>query len=81
MRGAVDDAIVLAALRRRDGWDEARVRRWSQRFPSTYRAFIALWDLDEGYVRPNALQALGIAAFRPFEGAAMELIRRVRRAP
>ena len=27
-----------------------------------------LWDIDEGYVRPTAVQALGLAIFRPLEG-------------
>jgi hypothetical protein len=75
-----DDA-VLAALRAHDGWDEARVRRWSERFTVTYRRYIVLWDLDEGYLRPNAFQAFGMAVFRPIEGATMALVRRVRRAP
>jgi Domain of unknown function (DUF5069) len=75
-----DDEAVLAALRSR-GFDEARVRRWSERFPATYKTYIFLWDVDEGYVRPSAVQALGLAAFRPIEGAVMELVRRVRRAP
>ena len=79
VRGAPDDSAVLAAVSR--GWDEARVRRWSARFPSTYPVYIAMWDVDEGHVRPNALQALALAALRPFEGAAMEMVRRVRRAP
>ena len=78
---AADDDAVLAALRSRDGWDEARVRRWSERFTTTYRRLIPLWDLDEGYLRPNALQAAGMAVFRPIEGATMALIRRARRAP
>jgi hypothetical protein len=77
---AGDDA-VLAALRSNPAWNEARVRRWSERFPMTYRRLIPLWDLDEGYARPNALQAFGLAVFRPLEGAAMEVFRRVRRAP
>ncbi len=80
VRQAPDDAGVLAAVRAR-GWDEARVRRWSERFTSTYRTYIKLWDLDEGYVRPNALQAVGLALFKPLEGGAMSLLRRVRRAP
>jgi len=80
VRAAPDDAAVLAALKAR-GWDEARVRRWSDRFPSTYRTYIMLWDIDEGYVRPSALQSLALAAFRPFESAAMEVVRRLRRAP
>ncbi len=79
VRRSPDDAAVLEAVRA--GWDEARVRRWSARFTSTYRAYIVLWDLDEGYVRPTALQAVGLAVFKPLEGAAMELVRRVRRAP
>ncbi len=79
VRQAPDDGAVLAAVRA--GWDEARVRRWSERFPSTYRLYIALWDLDEGHVRPNRWQALGLALFRPLEGVAMALVRRVRRAP
>jgi hypothetical protein len=78
---AVDDDAVLAALRSTGGWDEARVRRWSERFPTTYRRLIPLWDLDEGYVRPNVLQSIGLTVFRPIEGTVMELIRRARRAP
>ncbi|GAC1570885.1 MAG: hypothetical protein NVS3B7_00300 [Candidatus Elarobacter sp.] len=80
VRAAADDAAVLAALRA-SGWDEARVRRWSERFPATYRAYIPLWDLDEGHVRPSALQALGLAVFRPLASPAMALVRRIRRAP
>ena len=80
VRQTPDDAAVLAAVRAR-GMDEARVRRWSERFTSTYRTYIRLWDLDEGYVRPSGLQALGLALFRPLEGGAMSLLRRVRKAP
>ena len=79
VRDAPDDAAVLAAVRAH--WDEARVRRWSQRFASAYRVYIPLWDLDEGYARPNRWQALGLALFRPLEGGAMALVRRIRRAP
>ena len=80
VRQAPDDSGVLEAVRAR-GFDEARVRRWSERFPSTYRTYITLWDLDEGYVRPSGVQALGFALFRPLEGVAMSLLRRVRKAP
>ena len=79
VRQAPDDAAVLDAVR--GHWDEARVRRWSARFTSTYRTYIVLWDLDEGYTRPSGLQALGFALFRPLEGGAMSLLRRVRKAP
>ena len=75
-----DDEAVLGVLRAR-GYDEARVRRWSERFRATYRIYIRLWDVDEGYVRPNAVQAIGFAALRPIEGAVMDLVRRMRRAP
>lgn len=79
VRRAPDDDAVLDAVRTR--WDEARVRRWSARFTSTYRTYIVLWDIDEGYIRPNALQALGLALYGPLEGVASALVRRVRRAP
>jgi hypothetical protein len=79
VRAAPDDAAVLAALRAT--WDEARVRRWSERFTSTYRTLIPMWDIDEGYLRPTALQSLALALYRPFEGVAMEVVRRIRRAP
>jgi hypothetical protein len=81
VRASTDDAAVLAALRARDGWDEARLRRWSERFPATYRNLIPLWDLDEGYRRANAFQALGIAVFRPIEGVVMKVFRRISPAP
>lgn len=77
---SADDAAVAAELRAR-GYDEARVQRWSQRFPQTYRIYIRIWDVDEGYVRPSPLAAMGLAAFRPIEGAVMSIVRRVRRAP
>ncbi len=80
VRQAPDDTGVLDAIRAR-GWDEPRVRRWSERFTSTYRTYIRLWDLDEGYVRPNGMEALGLALYRPLEGGAMSLLRRVRKAP
>jgi hypothetical protein len=80
VRAAPDDAGVLEAVRAR-GFDEARVRRWSERFTSTYRTYITLWDIDEGYVRPTGLQALGLALFKPLESGTMSLLRRLRRAP
>ena len=79
VRQAPDDEAVLAAVRAH--WDEARVRRWSERFASAYRLYIPLWDIDEGYVRPNRVQALGLALFAPLEGTVMALVRRIRRAP
>jgi hypothetical protein len=75
-----DDSAVLDALRRR-GFDEARVRRWSDRFARTYCALIPLWDLDEGYVAPNAGTRVGMALYRKIEGPLMELMRRLLPAP
>jgi hypothetical protein len=75
-----DDRAVLAALRQR-GFDEARVRRWSDRFERTYGFFIHLWDLDEGHVAPNALERAGIALWRPIEGTVMSLVRRLLPSP
>ena len=80
VRTASDDASVLGALRKR-GFDEMRVRRWSDRFPATYKTYILLWDLDEGYRTPTALQRLAITMFRPLEAGAMALVRALRRAP
>jgi len=57
------------------------VRRWSGRFRSTYRFYIPMWDVDEGYARPTRLQAIAFALYRPFEPIAMNLVRHFRRAP
>lgn len=80
VRAAPDDASVLKALRER-GFDERRVRRWSDRFPETYKTYIVLWDLDEGYREPTPLQRTALAMFRPLEAGAMALVRALRRAP
>ncbi|MBD5604937.1 MAG: DUF5069 domain-containing protein [Candidatus Eremiobacteraeota bacterium] len=73
---APDDAAALAAFRTR-GFDEARVRRWSDRFETTYRFYIPLWDLDEGYRTPNALERAMIPFGRAFEGPLMAIARRI----
>jgi Domain of unknown function (DUF5069) len=81
VRRSRDDQAVLAALRACSGFDEPRIRRWSDRFRSTYRILIPMWDLDEGYIRPNPLGALVLAAVRTVERPAMAAVRRLRRAP
>ncbi len=81
VRASPDDDAVLTALRVRNSWNEASLRRWSARFPATYRFLIPLWDMDEGYQPRNPLQAFGFTVFRPIEGAAMALFRLIRRAP
>ena len=81
VRTSADDAAVLTALRAGSGWDEASLRRWSARFPQTYRRLIPIWDMDEGYRERNPAQAFGFALFRPIESAVMEAFRRISRAP
>lgn len=76
-----DDAGVLTALRAR-GFDEERVRRWSGRFETTWKAYIPLWDVDEGYIKPtSSLVAIAIFALRVVEGPLMGLARKVLKAP
>jgi hypothetical protein len=77
---ATDDAAVLAALRAR-GFDEAAVRRWSDRFESSYKFYIPIWDWDEGYTAPTALQKALLPLMRAVEGPAMALLRKVRPLP
>ena len=77
---APDDAAVLSALRLR-GFDEPRVRRWSESFEKRYRGFIHLWDLDDGYVAPSPLERPFLAAFRLVEGPLMALLRKALPAP
>ncbi len=79
VRASGSDEDVLTALRTR--WDEPRVRRWSDRFPRRYHTYIHLWDIDEGYARPNSLEAFALRVFRPIEATAMAFVRRIRRAP
>jgi hypothetical protein len=81
VRRSPDDRAVLATLRARPRFDEPRIRRWSDRFESTYRIFIPMWDLDEGYTRPSRLGAVVLAAVRAVERPAMAVVRRLRRAP
>lgn len=75
-----DDAHVLAALRAR-GFDETRVRRWSDRFPKSYSVYIRMWDIDEGYVSPTPFDRLWLGAFRSIESGLMRAFRRISPAP
>jgi hypothetical protein len=75
-----DDGGVLDALRAR-GFDEARVRRWSERLPSPYQVIIRLIDLDEGHTQPTWLDRAWIGAFRKVESGVMGLVRLVIPAP
>jgi hypothetical protein len=69
-----DDAAVLAALRVH-GFDEARVRRWSDRLPKPYQVFLRMIDLDEGRVTPSAFDRAWMGAFRKTESGLMGLVR------
>jgi hypothetical protein len=78
--GQPDDRAVLAALRTR-GFDEGRVRRWSDRFERRYGFMTHLWDIDEGHVAPNSFERAGIALWRKVERAVIALARRLLPAP
>jgi hypothetical protein len=75
-----DDVSVLETLRER-GMDEPRVRRWSDDFERTYRRFIWMWDVDEGYVRPNPAQSFALAIYRPIQDSVSALLRKLLPAP
>jgi hypothetical protein len=75
-----DDGGVLNALRAR-GFDEGRVRRWSERLPSPYQVIIRLIDLDEGHTQATWLDRAWIGAFRKVESGVMGLVRLVIPAP
>jgi hypothetical protein len=71
---APDDGAVLAALRAR-GFDEARVRRWSDRLPKPFQVFLRLIDLDEGHIEASSFDRAWMGAFRVAEGGLMSLAR------
>jgi uncharacterized protein DUF5069 len=75
-----DDVSVLQTLREH-GMDEPRVRRWSDNFERIYRRFIWMWDVDEGYVRPNPAQGIALAIYRPIQDWVSALLRKLLPAP
>lgn len=75
-----DDAAVVSALRTR-GFDEARVRRWSDRLPRPYQVFIRVGEIDDGYVQPSSFGRIILRAFRAVEHGLMGLVRLVIPAP
>jgi uncharacterized protein DUF5069 len=75
-----DDMAVLQALRAR-GFDEDRVRRWSADFETTYKSLIPIWDLDEGYRAPTAMQKPLLAFLKAFEAPLMSMYRKISPAP
>jgi hypothetical protein len=75
-----DDAALLAALRAR-GMDEAAIRLWSDEFERRFGALIPLWDLDEGYKQPSALQKPLLALLRRVEHPLMAAYRRLTTQP
>ena len=76
-----DDMHALTTLKAQPRYDDARVRRWSDRFEQTYRLFIRLWDLDEGYVAPNLVERALRALYRVFENPISALLRKLSPAP
>jgi uncharacterized protein DUF5069 len=77
---APDDEAVLAALRAR-GFDEARVRRWSDHLPKPFQLFLRMIDLDEGHIEPSTFDRAWMGAFRVAEGGLMSLVRVVSPKP
>ena len=71
---APDDSGVLAALRAR-GFDEARVRRWSDRLPKPFPTIIRLIDVDEGHIAPSRFERAWMGAIRGAEGGLMSIVR------
>ena len=80
VRANKTDESVLEALRAR-GMDQTELRRWSERFHATYARYIPLWNIDEGYVRPQGMQRFGLAVFKKIEAPVMALVRKVNPAP
>jgi len=78
--GAASDDDVLAALRAR-GFDEARLRSWSARFPHSARFFTYLWDIDDGYVRPGIVGRTALSVWRGIERPVMGFLRVIFTAP
>jgi hypothetical protein len=74
------DDGVLEALRAR-GMDQPALNRWSEQFHNRYKALIPLWSIDEGYVEPKPWQRIALKAFKPIEGPAMALFRKISPAP
>ena len=74
------DGDVLASLRAR-GFDEARVRRWSDRLPHTARWFIPYWDADDGYASLGGFGRAALAVWRRVEHPLMAAFRALRRIP
>ena len=80
VRACPTDAAVLEAARAH-GMDYPGARRWSERFHHTYRNFIVLWSLDEGYVQPTKAQSIGMRVLKKVESPLMALYRKISPAP
>jgi uncharacterized protein DUF5069 len=74
------DADVLARLRAR-GFDEARVRRWSERLPRSARWLIPYWDIDDGYTSSNWFSRSLVWLWRRIESPTMRAVRVIRGKP
>jgi hypothetical protein len=75
-----DDQSVLLALRAK-GFDEARVRRWSDRLPTSARLYTSIWDADDGYTSLNPFGRALLAIWRGVERPIMALVRAIRKVP
>jgi hypothetical protein len=69
-----DDGAILSTLRLR-GFDEARVRRWSDRLPRPFQLIISVVEIDDGYVQPSPFGRFFLSVFRAVEHGLMGLVR------
>jgi hypothetical protein len=77
VRGAADDAAVLAALETASPGARERLHLWSIEMPVRLRAFMRVLDFDDGYDRPAWL-ALPHAAAGVLVAPLMAFVRRLR---
>ena len=80
VKGVTSDDEVLAKLRAR-GFDEPRVRRWSERLPRSAWFYTHIWDLDDGYARPGIGGTFVLALWRAIERPVVAVLRVVLRRP
>jgi hypothetical protein len=77
VRASSDDAAVLAEIAAKSPGALDRLRLWSLEMPVRRRTFLRLLDIDDGYERPdwlNAPVAVANAVLAPFVG----VLRKVR---
>jgi hypothetical protein len=77
VRAAPDDATVLAGMCARSPGALERLRAWSLEVQARRRAFMAVLDFDDGYVRPRWADA-PVRVFNALVAPAIGLARIIR---